>query len=69
MFTHHETYDYTYGIGAMKNFDLSARHIAGKLNTVADYISHLSLQKVWKSAHQAETYPQTCPSPKEIIWR
>ena len=53
---------------ATKNFHFSAKHIAGKLNTVADNISRLSFQKFRESAPQADTYPQICPSPREIIW-
>ena len=53
---------------AVNNFHFSAKHLAGKLNTVADHLSRLSLQKFRECAPQADQYPQVCPPPEHIIW-
>ena len=53
---------------AVNNFHVSSKHLSGKLNSVADNLSRLSLQKFRKIAPQADQYPQECPPPEDIIW-
>ena len=50
------------------NFHFNAKHVPGKLNTVADNLSRLSFQKFRESAPRADRYPQKCPPPEQIIW-
>ena len=53
---------------AVNNFHVSSKHLSGKLNSVADNLSRLSLQKFREIAPQADQYPQECPPPEDIIW-
>ena len=54
---------------AVNNFHFGARHIAGKINSVADNLSRSSFQKFRENAPRADQYPQTCPTPEQIIWK
>ena len=42
----------------MNNFHFSAKHLAGKLNRVADHLWRLALQKFRECAPQADQFPQ-----------
>lgn len=53
---------------AVNNFHFSSRHLAGRLNSIADNLSRLLLQKFRVCAPQADQYPQPCPPPEQIIW-
>ena len=53
---------------AMNNFHFSARHLPGVTNLPADSLSRLSFQKFRLVAPYADTHPQPCPTPEEILW-
>ena len=53
---------------AMNNFHFSAKHLPGVTNLPADSLSRLSFQKFRMVAPYADTHPQPCPTPEEILW-
>jgi len=50
------------------NFTIYATHIAGKSNTIADYLSRLQISKFRTAAPNANQEPIPCPPHSEIMW-
>ena len=48
-------------IKAQYQFKITARHIPGILNTLADYLSHNKLEKFHTNHHTANCYPSCTP--------
>ena len=53
---------------AMNNFHFCDKHLPGVTNLPADSLSRLSFQKFRMVAPYADTHPQPCPTPEEILW-
>lgn len=53
---------------AVNNFCFTAKHLAGRTNQIADSLSRLLLQKFHKLAPYADSQPQKCPEPDQVIW-
>lgn len=48
-------------IKAQYQFKIIARHIPGALNTLADYLSYIELEKFHTNHHTANRYPSCTP--------
>jgi len=53
---------------ASNNFIVVAKHVPGKLNTIADSLSRLQLERFRRLAPHADVHPQQIPYLQDIFW-
>ena len=53
---------------ALNSFAYTAVHVAGSVNSLADALSRLQIQKFRQLAPDADLLPTPCPPPSAVIW-
>ncbi|KAK3108814.1 hypothetical protein FSP39_016270 [Pinctada imbricata] len=55
-------------LAAQHQFTILSKHVPGKLNSIADALSRLQVQKFRRLMPQACPIPCNVPPPEKILW-